>query len=368
MENEIPTGQNEQDGPTPGGIPGEAPGPTSGEAPEGTKLQVYRAVCAKLGLVMSLYFVCRILIVPITGWVYGFAGDIGDAAAYAIGMAASMLFAYVIPMIFTAALFKSFSRYKGEGGLRELYKKPRRIARALGTFPAMYGLGYGTALLTILVTFLLSKLTGWQTIFEDVLRPTVMEPSSDLAGALMVFFVMVVIAPVFEELWVRGIMYDALKPFGCGMAIIISSILFGLLHGSLQMLFYTTALGFALGYVRYATGSLFIPTILHAIINSVAAGLLFITSMTGLALDGNKLLNTAMSVYILAMLILIVVGLTAFIRRIPVIRKYRFGNEWSEIGAGKKTALFFTSIPVIIMLILAINEHSRGWFLNKIFG
>jgi len=134
------------------------------------------------------------------------------------------------------------------------------------------------------------------------------------------------------------------------------------------MLFYATALGFALGYVRYATGSLFVPTILHAIFNSVAAGLIFVTTMNELALDGSKLLNSVFSIYILAMLVLIVVGLIAFIKKIPVIRKYRFENEWREIGAGKKTALFFVSIPVIIMLVLAVNEHSHGWLFNLLIG
>jgi len=134
------------------------------------------------------------------------------------------------------------------------------------------------------------------------------------------------------------------------------------------MLFYTTTLGFALGYVRYATNSLFVVTILHAIINAVAAGYLFLSSLTEITNGANRLFNTFLNIYGLALLVLIIVGVIAFIRRIPVIRRYRIDNPWNEISAGRKTAIFLTSIPVIIMLILAFNEHTNYWLLGLLIG
>jgi len=331
----------------------------------GAALRGYKGVCAKLGAVMCVYFACRILSGYISQAIVGQSHNIGSTGAYFLGMSVMVIMVYFIPLLFTAIVFKSFRRYSG-GEFRALYKKPRRVARALGAFPAIYGLGYGIALLTLLSSFLISRVSGGQTFIEDLFRPTALEPSSDIAGALMTVFLLVVIAPVFEEIWVRGIMFDALKPFGCGIAIIISSVLFGLMHGSMYMLFYTTALGFALGYIRYATGSIFAPTILHAIINSVAAGILFLSSLSGITDGESKMVNTVFSIYILAVLVLIVVGIIAFFMKIPSIRMYKFENAWSDVGPGKKTALFFLSIPVIIMLVLAVNEHMNNWLLDLI--
>ena len=335
--------------------------------PEGNgrlKLRSYKVVCAKLGLSMCVYFICRIASAFVTRYVNSAVHDaLGHTAAVALSNTVAVILIYLIPMLFAAILFNSFKNYSG-GRFKALYERPRRLARALGTFPAMYGLGYGLALLTFLVSFLITFLTDGQIHLEDILQPTAIDPSTDIASALGMVFLLVVIAPLFEEIWVRGIMYDALKPYGVGIAIIISSLLFGMMHGSLYMLFYTTALGFALGYVRYATGSIFIPTIIHAIINSVAAGLLFISALTEITHGDNRMLNTIFNVYILAVLVLIVVGLVSFFKRIPTIRKYRFENAWSEISGGKKTALFFISIPVIIMLVLAINEHLNGYLLG----
>jgi len=314
---------------------------------------------------MCVYFICRLL----NGLIASLIGDslanaVGGTAAYALSLLGTIMLVYIVPLLFTALAFSSFRHYGDSGGLKPMYKKPRRLARALGTFPALYGLGVGTLLLTILITYLISRIGDGQTMIQDILRPTAAQPANSLASALMMAFLLVVVAPVFEEIWVRGIIFDALRPYGCGMAIIISSVLFGLMHGNLYTLLYTTTLGFALGYVRYATGSLFVVTILHALVNSVVAGLLFLMTMTELAGHGSALLNTILYIYILAFLILVVVGVIAFIMRIPVIRKYRIENEWSEAGPPKKTALFFASIPVIIMLVLAINEHTNGWLIN----
>ncbi|MCL2366279.1 MAG: CPBP family intramembrane metalloprotease [Oscillospiraceae bacterium] len=329
----------------------------------------YKIVCIKLGLVMLAYFICRIIGAVISSVIWGMADNISQTAAYIIIMSLTVVLVYIIPMLFTAFIFRSFSYYNmGSETFRTLYKRDKRLASALGTFPAMYGLGYGVALLTLLASFLLSRVTGGETFISDLLRPAVVEPATGLGSAIMMVFMLVVIAPVFEEVWVRGIMYDALKPFGHGIAIIISSILFGLMHGSLYMLFYTTILGFALGYIRYATNSLLIVTILHAIFNAVAAGLLFLMALTDITLGENRLINTVSNIYVLAVLVLIVVGLVAFIVRIPIIRKYKIENTWTEISAGKKIALFFFSVPVIIMLVFAFNELTGHWLLGLLLG
>ena len=327
-------------------------------------LRVYKIVCAKLGLSMCVYFVCRLLAGLFGSLITNHINIFSESVLSIINFFAVVVLAYLIPLLFTAVLFKSFTLYRGN--LRELYKKPKRVARALGTFPAMYGLGQGTALLTLLVMFLITRNLSGQTHIEELLRPTVIEAPMNIVSIITMVFLLVVIAPVFEELWVRGIMYDALKPYGTGMAIIISSLLFGLMHGSLYMLFYTTAFGLALGYVRYATDSLFIVTILHAIVNSISAGALLLSSLLVQTNEENRLINTMNIIYLLAMLIMIIVGVVVFFSKIPAMRRYKIENTWSDIGPWKKTAWFFASIPVIIMMVLAFNELSGYWLMSLI--
>jgi len=331
------------------------------------QISSYKTVCAKLGFIMCVYFICRIIAGYTMFLIYGLTDEIGVTAAYISRTVIQVMLVYMVPMLVTAILFKSFDYYAGKLG--SLYKKPVRVARALGNFPAMYGLGQGVNFLTMLAFWAISSITQrlvGETGIEEFFEPIAVETPPNLIGALIMVFMVAIIAPVFEEIWVRGIIYDALKPYGSGMAIIISSILFGLMHGSIQMLFYTTALGFALGYVRYATNSLWGVTVLHIIFNAVAAGAMFLMALTEFTLGENKLINTIYNTYLLAMLVLVFVGIAAFLRKIPVIRRYKISNAWNQISAGKKIALFFTSVPVIMMIILAINEHADNPLLIKI--
>jgi membrane protease YdiL (CAAX protease family) len=333
--------------------------------PEKSKKDSYKLVCAKLGFVMCVFFLCRIAAGFTINLIAGL-DNINKTVFHVSQGIIMVLFIYAVPMLVAAILFKSFAYYNGRLG--ELFKKPERLAKKLGTFPAMYGLGYGTALLTILANFIISRFTEETTHLEEVFQPTAMEPSGNLVYLIIMVLMLVIAAPVFEEFLCRGIMYDALAPYGNGIAIVVSSLLFGLMHGSFYMLFYTTAIGFALGYVRYATGSLYVVTILHALLNSVAAGLLVMSSLVEMTNWENMFINTLQNIYILAALILIFVGIVAFLKRIPVIRKYKIESVWIEISSGKKLALFFVSAPVIIMLVLAFDEHANNMLLEKIIG
>jgi membrane protease YdiL (CAAX protease family) len=327
--------------------------------PENSKIPSYKAVCSKLGFVMCVYFLCRIAAGLIIGLIAGL-DEISDTAFFISQGIVNVMLVYMVPILVAAILFKSVEYY-GNGRLKELFKKPQRLAKKLGNFPAMYGLGYGI----LLLTWLASKLAKENTRVEEFFQPTTIEASTNVVYIIVMVILVVVAAAVFEEFLVRGIMYDALKPYGAGAAIIISSILFGLMHGSLFQLFYTTALGFALGYIRYATDSLFVVTLLHAINNAVAAGLLVISSLVEITNYENLLINTFHNIYLFAILLLIIIGIIAFIRKIPVIRKYKIENLWNEIRGGKKIALFFISLPVLIMLIFAFDEHANNMILRE---
>ena len=334
------------------------------------KIKTYKTVCAKLGLVMCAYFICRILAGLTISYIFGESSvGSGSAMQYTLQTIVMLLFVYALPMVVTAMLFNSFNYYiRNPGTLEHLYKKPKRLAQKLGNFTAMYGMGLSVNLLTMLMFFLISLISSrpdggieLERHFEQI----AVGIPQDLLSAFIMVFVMVIVAPIVEEFWVRGIMYDALKPYGYGMAIIISSLLFGLMHSSLQMLFYTTALGLALGYVRYATDSLLVVTILHMLINAIAAGMIFLLSLTNITGGEHGLINTLSNIYIFAVLVLVVIGFIAFIKKIPKLKRYRITNNWDDVSTKKKLALFFVSIPVIIMLVIAFDTHANHLLLVK---
>lgn len=83
-------------------------------------------------------------------------------------------------------------------------------------------------------------------------------------GLLLVNILMTAILPaVCEETVHRGMLLKGLSPLGQKRAIIISSLLFGLLHLNIEQVFYATLIGFLLGYISSITENIYPAIIIH---------------------------------------------------------------------------------------------------------
>ena len=72
------------------------------------------------------------------------------------------------------------------------------------------------------------------------------------------------IVPAFaEELLFRGVIITHLRPYGKGIAVLASALLFGIMHMNLSQLLYATAAGVVLGVVYVSTNSLWLCILIH---------------------------------------------------------------------------------------------------------
>lgn len=79
--------------------------------------------------------------------------------------------------------------------------------------------------------------------------------------------VMVILAPIFEELIFRKIILDRIGKYGEKTGVILSALAFGLLHQNLFQFFYAFGVGLIFGYIYMRTGKIRYSVILHTIIN-----------------------------------------------------------------------------------------------------
>ena len=120
--------------------------------------------------------------------------------------------------------------------------------------------------------------------------------------------VAVILAPLTEELLFRGVVYKRIdRAYGFWPAAIISSLLFGALHGNLSQFIYASALGMLFAYAYYKSGKLSVCIIMHLAANAVS-----------LLLDGIVLLFEDPAIYSIAMTVLgavlLAVGLIMMIK------------------------------------------------------
>ena len=141
-------------------------------------------------------------------------------------------------------------------GLRRPDSWPRAVALVLGGLVAIFAVSYA------LSPFL-------DAGEEQGIVPEEWDP--DRVGAYLAFAaVATFVAPVVEELTFRGLGFTLLAPYGAWAAVLGTGILFGLWHGLVIALPVLAGFGVVLAWIRYKTGSVYPPIVLHAIFNGIA--------------------------------------------------------------------------------------------------
>jgi len=92
--------------------------------------------------------------------------------------------------------------------------------------------------------------------------------SSKIAPFAAFAIVVVVVAPIVEELQFRGVGYGLLERFGRTAAILLVGIAFGLVHGLVAGFPVIAVFGIGLAYLRSRTDSIYPCMLLHASFNA----------------------------------------------------------------------------------------------------
>ncbi len=84
---------------------------------------------------------------------------------------------------------------------------------------------------------------------------------------LTTLLVVVIAAPIFEELMFRKLLIDRLLPYSEFFAILTGGLLFGLVHGNFYQFFYATMVGLLFSFIYVRTGRIGYTILMHIIIN-----------------------------------------------------------------------------------------------------
>jgi membrane protease YdiL (CAAX protease family) len=299
----------------------------------------FRTACKKAGLALIVIFAARCVADAVTALIGALMADCDAQITSSVQALANILILYVLAIAVTSKLLG----YHFDGSL---YKKPKRLGKAISWFVPMYGAGQAANIAVMAISFFIVQN---RSAVEDTLTPIVSSGTGRGAWYLAFLFIqMAVLAPVFEEYWFRGVIQSSLAPYGNGFAILVSSLCFGMAHGNIHQFCYTVIVGICLGYVRYATGSLVPTMIMHAIFNSIAGIAIvavssetFISAFThiqqgeGLT-GGEQAFMTALMIYLAVILTIAVVGIAAAIGKLKNNRLYRPVNNYPALTKKQK--------------------------------
>lgn len=166
-----------------------------------------------------------------------------------------------------------------------------------------------------------------------------METASSTSTTISMFLYAGFIGPIVEELVYRGIVMKRLEKHGKFFALVISSILFGVMHMNLPQGIFATGVGLILGYTAM-NYSLKWAIILH-IINNCLFGDIMSYALSGFS-D-----NTQTAITHLVIIGFFVVGKTIIIKKWTTIKEFI-----SQHKSEKKTYIYaFTSLGFILFIL-----------------
>ena len=87
---------------------------------------------------------------------------------------------------------------------------------------------------------------------------------------IMDLLVFAIVPAVMEEMLLRATVLQTLRPVGNGIAVTVSAVLFGLMHGNVAQTPYTLLMGLVLGAVFVYTDDLRLTVIVHALANALS--------------------------------------------------------------------------------------------------
>ena len=181
-----------------------------------------------------------------------------------------------------------------------------------------------------------------------------MAPQS-LPEFIAYFFIVVICAPIFEEILFRGFIMTGLMKFGSWYAAVVSGILFGVFHLNHQQMFFAAAFGVILGFVDIKAQSVLPSIFAHFCLNGfsflTSVVYSFITTEDGTILEGEPialLLNGLLSMIVFAF---IFAGILTLIFEF-VLNKKQFRLKRNDCGMTSK-AVYFANPITIIFIILA---------------
>ncbi len=194
-------------------------------------------------------------------------------------------------------------------------------------------------------------ISSWFVYFFKLIGFELTLPDTPVAQgflARLTYVVYVAIAaPLCEEIAIRGVVMQPLRRFGDVFAIIVSSVVFGILHCNLVQAPFAFVAGLGIGYAACITGSLWPGIIIHAVNNLFAAFALF--AQNDLAPERFETFYNIVTYAFLAAGILAAIGYI-FLKNHSKLRR-----SAAVSGAGTKTAAYFINVPMIIALLLVAS-------------
>lgn len=169
----------------------------------------------------------------------------------------------------------------------------------------------------------------------------------------LAIFILAIMPAIGEELMFRGMILQGLRSrFNDVVSVVLSALMFALMHANLQQLVYPFLLGLIMGWIALRTGSIISSIVVHFVNNFLVVTFSFIQNMTGFSLS----LAGEWWLYVLAIALLAVTfGICYLIDCFYFKHKSREEREKTSFKTSKFIYISLV-VSVFVFLFMTISQ------------
>lgn len=176
-------------------------------------------------------------------------------------------------------------------------------------------------------------------------QPNYLEP--DRLSLLINIVIFALLPAVFEEMVFRGYFLRVLRPYGGRFAVVVSALLFSLMHGNVLQIPFALIVGLALGWLAVRTGRIWPAMLLHFLNNFMAEVMQYVSL--------GRSSDVSQRMLLIVFSVIAIIGLSSLLAlyamRDPLVAPYR---KQSLPSAGDRAEALLTSPPFLIGVLLSV--------------
>lgn len=224
--------------------------------------------------------------------------------------------------------------------LRQKCKEVMEFKKPTTNIIPLIFIGLGICMVANFVTSIFASFMS--EFFNFTPKQPKIDTPTDFFGGSIYIITTAVLPALVEEFMYRGAIYGTLKKFGKPLAILLSAMLFGLMHGNLIQIPFAFIVGLGLGFITAESNSVWPAVIVHFLNNLMAC----IFDYVGIFF-GEEISNIVFMIYLLLFIALgIIFAVIYFAKNNETAFKYEKTPHLSKSG---RIFVLITFCPVLIV-------------------
>lgn len=249
---------------------------------------------------------------------------------------------------------------KNSARMRPLFRKPEQSAKWIARWIIIIvGLTFAANFASSITITILNILTN------NAIHVVSIDIDNDIFSQVVIPIATVILAPIFEEIMLRGTIANDGQKYGTWSVIIISGIMFGLWHCNIGQTALAAVLGAGSAFLLYKTKSIYPCFLVHFSLNifgtlsSVIIGIIGkddLDNVSYMIESGHfGALIAMMGLFGIIMMLIVSAVILIILEFIFHRDSFKLESKHSEVSEIKKLAIYFTSPFTIVAVLIFVG-------------